>query len=88
MGNESTPAVAQTEQEGQVVGRVSGLEGGKFLTFLMAKEKYGLEILKVREIIGMMEVTSVPRTPDFVAPSLWSGAPPVLPGKIDFREIP
>lgn len=66
MGNESTPVVTQTEQEGQVVGRARVLEGGKFLTFFMAKEKYGLEILKVREIIGMMDVTSVPRTPDFV----------------------
>jgi purine-binding chemotaxis protein CheW len=32
----------------------------------MANEKYGLEILKVREIIGMMDVTSVPTTPAFV----------------------
>jgi len=32
----------------------------------MANEKYGLEILKVREIMGMMDVTSVPTTPAFV----------------------
>ena len=66
MGNQSTESVAQTEQGPQGVGQVVGLTGGKFLTFLMANEKYGLEILKVREIIGMMDVTSVPRTPDFV----------------------
>ena len=30
------------------------------MTFLMANEKYGLEILKVREIIGMMDITAVP----------------------------
>lgn len=40
--------------------------GGKYLTFKMANEEYGLEILKVREIIGMMDITSVPQTPDFV----------------------
>ncbi|MBU0719296.1 MAG: chemotaxis protein CheW [Planctomycetota bacterium] len=39
---------------------------GKYLTFLLAGEEYGLEILKVREIIGMMDVTKVPQTPDFV----------------------
>src|SRR5262245_44942709 len=39
---------------------------GKFLTFALAKEEYGIEILKVREIIGMMEITSVPRTPSCV----------------------
>ena len=39
---------------------------GKYLTFKLADEQYGLEILKVQEIIGMMKVTSVPRTPEFV----------------------
>ncbi len=39
---------------------------GKFLTFDLADEEYGLEILRVREIIGMMDITPVPRTPDFV----------------------
>lgn len=44
-----------------------GLElAGKYLTFGLAEEEYGLEILRVREIIGMMEVTPIPRTPDFV----------------------
>jgi purine-binding chemotaxis protein CheW len=40
--------------------------GGKFLTFHLAGEEYGLEILKVHEIIGMMPITSVPRTPSYV----------------------
>ncbi len=40
--------------------------GGKYLTFGLAEEQYGLEILKVREIIGMMDITAVPRTPEFV----------------------
>ena len=41
-------------------------EGGKFLTFYLAGEEYGLEILRVREIIGMQPITRVPRTPEFV----------------------
>lgn len=40
--------------------------GGKYLTFLLAGEEYGVEILKVREIIGVMDITKVPQTPDFV----------------------
>lgn len=39
---------------------------GKYLTFFLAEEEYGLEILKVSEIIGMQPVTRVPRMPDFV----------------------
>jgi purine-binding chemotaxis protein CheW len=39
---------------------------GKYLTFKLAEEEYGLEILKVQEIIQMQAVTKVPRTPDYV----------------------
>ncbi|MFP4466154.1 MAG: chemotaxis protein CheW [Candidatus Goldiibacteriota bacterium] len=45
---------------------VKAAEGGKYLTFKISQEEYGLEILKVKEIIGIMPVTSVPRTPEFV----------------------
>ena len=39
---------------------------GKYMTFKLADEEYGLEILKVREIIGLMEITRVPRARDFI----------------------
>jgi len=39
---------------------------GKYMTFKLAEEAYGLEILKVREIIGLMEITRVPRTQEFI----------------------
>ena len=39
---------------------------GKYLTFALATEEYGLPVLKVREIIGLMEITRVPRTEPFV----------------------
>lgn len=38
----------------------------KLLTFSLGSEGYGLSILKVKEIIGMMHITPVPRTPNFV----------------------
>jgi purine-binding chemotaxis protein CheW len=40
--------------------------GGKYLTFALGKEEYGLEILKVREIIGWLDITALPRTPPYV----------------------
>jgi len=36
---------------------------GKYLTFLIGKEEYGVGVLKVREIMGVQEVTAVPQTP-------------------------
>ena len=39
---------------------------GKYLTFQLAEEGYGIGILKVREIIGMLPVTPVPQTPHFL----------------------
>lgn len=38
----------------------------KHLTFTLGGEEYGLDILKVQEIIGIMPITRVPKTPEFV----------------------
>lgn len=40
--------------------------GGKYLTFFLANEEYGVEILKVQEIIGRMQVTPVPLTSRYI----------------------
>ena len=42
------------------------VESGKYLTFKLGDEEYGLEIHKVLEIIGMQNITPVPRTPDYL----------------------
>jgi purine-binding chemotaxis protein CheW len=39
---------------------------GKYLTFRLADEEYGVEILKVQEIIGMMNITGVPQTSMYI----------------------
>ncbi len=39
---------------------------GKYLTFHLGQEEFGIGILKVREIIGLMPFTPIPRTPDFI----------------------
>jgi purine-binding chemotaxis protein CheW len=46
--------------------RADASRGGRFLTFALGKEEYGLEILKVREIIGWLDITALPRTPPYV----------------------
>jgi purine-binding chemotaxis protein CheW len=46
--------------------KVMAHKEGKYLTFSLAGEEYGIGILQVKEIIGMMPVTTVPRTPPFV----------------------
>lgn len=57
----------QTEmvQTTEKIGAIKSMEG-KYLTFELAGEEYGVEILKVKEIIGIMNITSVPQTPEFV----------------------
>ena len=54
-----------TNKMDQAVKAMTDKEG-KYLTFTLANEEYGIGILKIREIIGMMPITSVPRTPEFV----------------------
>ena len=55
------------EAKGRVAntGKKLSDEDSKFLTFKLADEEYGVEILKVREIIGVMEITAVPQMPTY-----------------------
>ena len=39
---------------------------GKYLTFVLGHESYGVAVLKVREIIRMIDITTVPQMPSFV----------------------
>lgn len=51
VANES-PAASQTDAR-----------AGKYLTFQLANEEFGIRVLKVREIMGLQEITAVPQTP-------------------------
>ena len=57
-------ATAVTQSAGQRQAMTD--KEGKYLTFALAHEEYGLEILKVREIIGYMNITAVPQTPPYI----------------------
>ncbi len=46
--------------------KVMAEKEGKYLTFSLANEEFGIGILKIREIIGMMSITTVPQTPEFI----------------------
>ncbi len=39
---------------------------GKYLTFILEEESYGVEIIKVREIIGVPEMTEVPCSSEYI----------------------
>lgn len=54
-----------SEEMDQAVKVVTEREG-KYLTLFLDSEEYGIGILKIKEIIGMMPITAVPRTPEFV----------------------
>ncbi len=41
-------------------------KSGKYLTFKLADEEYGVEVLKVREIMGLIDVTAVPQMPPYM----------------------
>ncbi len=39
---------------------------GKYLTFRLGREEFGMHVLQVREIMGLMDITAVPHTPAHV----------------------
>jgi len=41
-------------------------QDNKFLTFKLGEENYAIPILKIKEIIGMMVITKIPRLPNFI----------------------
>ncbi len=46
--------------------RLAVVREGKYLTFTLAGEDYGIGICKIKEIIGMMSITRIPHSPDCV----------------------
>jgi len=39
---------------------------GKYLTFRLGREEFGIRVMQVREIMGLLEITPVPHTPEYV----------------------
>jgi len=75
--------------------RISNIEledtqKGKFLTFLLGEEHYGIEILYVTEIVGIQPVTVVPELPDFIKGimNLRGKIIPVMDARLKFKKEP
>ncbi|MFN7952419.1 MAG: chemotaxis protein CheW [bacterium] len=57
-----------TAQTTEIDRTISGSpeNGGQYLTFILAGEEYGVDILRVQEIRGWERATRLPNTPTFV----------------------
>ncbi len=58
---------AMKKADAEAGSRAMAALAGKYMTFKLGDEAYGLEILRVREIIGLMEITRMPRARDYVS---------------------
>jgi len=64
--SEVKKTMSKTEEAMDQAVKAMANREGKYLTFTMDKEEYGIGILKIKEIIGMMPITPVPQTPEHV----------------------
>jgi len=61
--SESTQSARGTQET-----RASSIDrrNGKYLAFLLGREEFAIQVLKVREIMGIQDITAVPQTPSYV----------------------
>jgi len=50
----------------EVVATKTDERAGKYLAFLLGREEFAIQVLKVREIMGIQDITAVPQTPVYV----------------------
>ena len=55
--------IAPTDQSASASG---DLRAGKYLLFQLGSEEFGIQVLKVREIMGVQDITAVPHTPAYI----------------------
>lgn len=72
----------------EVISQEEDTQRGKFLTFALGKEVYGIEIRYVTEIIGIQPITEVPEVPEYVKGiiNLRGKIIPVIDVRIKFRK--
>jgi len=63
---------------------------GKFLTFFLGEELYGIDIMYVTEIVGIQPITAVPELPDFIKGiiNLRGKIIPVMDARLKFKKEP
>jgi purine-binding chemotaxis protein CheW len=79
-----------TEILDEVMETTEDTQKGKFLTFSIGREDYGIEIKFVTEIIGIQDITEVPELPDYVKGiiNLRGKIIPVIDVRIRFKKEP
>lgn len=79
---------ANLEQD--LLGQEEDTQKGKFLTFLLGNEFYGIEIMYVTEIIGIQAITEVPELPDYIRGiiNLRGKIIPVMDVRLRFKKEP
>jgi purine-binding chemotaxis protein CheW len=63
LGEKSASAVSGKKE---IISSAADRRVGKYLTFLLAREEFAIRVLKVREIMGIQDITAVPQTPGYV----------------------
>lgn len=76
--------------ESEIDEEMEDTQKGKFLTFAVGKEDYGIEIKNVTEIIGMQEITGIPELPSYVKGiiNLRGKIIPVMDVRLKFKKEP
>lgn len=59
-------ATAETGDQMGAMAQGTDQRTGKYLTFLLGREEFAIQVLKVREIMGIQDITGVPQTPSYV----------------------
>ncbi|MBU3099470.1 MULTISPECIES: chemotaxis protein CheW [Clostridium] len=74
----------------EIIETAEDTQKGKFLTFYVGKESYGIEIKFVTEIIGIQEITEVPELPNYVKGiiNLRGKIIPVVDVRLRFKKEP
>ena len=59
-------SISTLNHELQTSSTSADKRGGKYLIFSLADEEFGVKVLKIKEIMGMQEITAVPNTAPYV----------------------
>ncbi|HOQ45784.1 MAG TPA: chemotaxis protein CheW [Bryobacteraceae bacterium] len=62
----SAVSTQENAQQGKAQQARVDQRPGKYLTFELGREEFGIQVLKVREIMGVQDITAVPQTPPYV----------------------
>jgi purine-binding chemotaxis protein CheW len=55
-----------SETEKEILDLEEDTQKGRYLTFALGKETYGIEIMYVTEIIGIQSITELPELPEYI----------------------